>query len=186
MAGKTKGLVIRSRLNFVKDRFGESELKRIIDSLSIEDQRILRGIILPTSWYPAGTNARLDTAIIATIGGRSEQAFWDLGRASATTNLEGLHKNFIREKDPMRFMGKTPAIYRLYYGTGSRTFEATGETSGTITTIGAEDVTEGDCLTVMGWYERALELVLATDIEIKHPTCRGAGGDLCRYEVSWS
>ena len=49
----------------------------------------------------------------------------------------------------------------------------------------AEGVTEADCLTVMGWYEKALELAGARNPVLTHPVCRAHGGSVCRYEVSW-
>jgi hypothetical protein len=181
-----KGVVLVSRKRFVVERFGADALARIVASLSAEDREILDGILLPAGWYSAETAARFDAAIVAVMGGVSERALWELGRASAEENLEKFQASFIRNKTPLGFLAQTPAIYRLYYGTGRREFVPSGPNAGAIVTHDAEGATIADCLTIMGWHERALEMVGARAIKITHPVCRARGGPHCRYEVSWS
>jgi uncharacterized protein (TIGR02265 family) len=180
-----KGAVLASRKRFVTERFGAPALEKVIATLPESDREILRGIILPAAWYPMETQVRLDTAIVETMGRASERAFWELGRESASDNLPRFQGAIARGRSPMSFLQHTPTIYRLYYGTGRREFVATSEASGTITTYDAEGVTVADCLTIMGWHERALELVGAKQPKISHPICRAKGGSVCRYDVSW-
>jgi hypothetical protein len=185
VGAKVKGVVLTSRRSFVVERFGEASLAAIVASLPREDREILGGILLPFGWYPAETAARFDAAIIEKMGAASERALWELGRASAAHNLEKFHAAFVRGKTPLSFLAQTPTIYRQYYETGRREFTATGEHAGTIVTYDAESVTVGDCLTVMGWHERALEIVGARSVRIVHPVCRARGGPVCRYDLSW-
>jgi uncharacterized protein (TIGR02265 family) len=184
--GRTKGAVLVARLRFVEERFGSDALGAIIAALPDDDRRTLEEIVLPAAWYPAELNARLDAAIIKHMGGDAKRAFWELGRQSADRNLDTMHRGFLRKKSPMRLLEQTTTIYRLYYDSGSRDFEATGETSGVIVTRGAEDPTEGDCLTVMGWHQRALEKCGARDVKVTHPECRARGGAVCRYALAWT
>jgi len=128
---------------------------------------------------------RFDAAIVAVMGGAAESALRDLGRASAQENLERFQHAFVQGKTPMTFLEQTPAIYRMYYASGSREFVATGERSARLETRDAEGVTEADCETIMGWHECALEHVGAKNIRITHPTCRARGGATCVYELAW-
>jgi uncharacterized protein (TIGR02265 family) len=186
MSGRVKGTVLLSRKAFVEERFGKDKLESVLTSMTPADQTLLRGMVLPLSWYDAEACQRFDAAIIKVIGGNAEQAFRDLGRKSADDNLGKFQAGFVRGKAPLSFLAQTPAIYRLYYEIGSREFTKTNETSGVLTTHGAESVTTGDCLTVMGWHERALEMVGAKRPVITHPKCRAMGADTCSYHVSWS
>jgi hypothetical protein len=179
-------VVLSSRRSFVLRRFGAETLAKISGSLPEEDRDILEGILLPAGWYPVDVAARFDAAIVSVMGGASERAFWELGRASADENLLKFQASFVRGKTPATFLAQTPAIYRLYYEKGRREFIPSGANAGTIVTRDAESVTVADCLTVMGWHERALEMVGAKSIRIAHPTCRARGGAVCRYELSWA
>jgi uncharacterized protein (TIGR02265 family) len=186
VGAKIKGAVLVARRRFVLERFGVDALASIVARLPEADREILEGIMLPASWYPAETAARLDAAIVAIMGGSSERALWELGRASADENLERFQASFVRRKSPLAFLAQTPAIYRLYYETGRREFIPSGTHAGAIVTHDAESVTVADCFTIMGWHERALEMVGARAVKITHPVCRARGGANCRYEVSWS
>lgn len=186
MSARIKGTILLSRKSLVSERFGPEQLDSVIASLPPADQGLLRGMILPLSWYPAETCFRFDAAIIKIIGGNAQRAFRELGRKSAEDNLARFQAGFIRGKTPLTFLAQTPAIYRLYYEVGSREFTKSSETSGVLTTHGAESVTAADCLTVMGWHERALEMVGAKKPVLTHPTCRAEGATTCVYNVAWS
>ena len=78
------------------------------------------------------------------------------GEASADQNLATLHHAFLVEGNPHAFLAKAPAIYRMYYETGRREYKQAGEREGVLTTYDAETFSGPDCLTVIGWYRRAL------------------------------
>jgi hypothetical protein len=141
--------------------------------------------MLTVGWYPFELGKRLDDAIVTVVGGGDLQFFRRLGRASADKNLTSLHKSFLTPGDPHAFLAKAPQIYALYYDTGHREYERTGERSGVITTTGAETFSMPDCLTVIGWYERALEMCGATRPTLVEEECRAQGGAVCRYQVRW-
>jgi len=105
--------------------------------------------------------------------------------ASADRNLTTLHRAFLVAGDPHAFLAKAPQIYALYYETGRRAYARTGERAGLLTTTGAETFSAPDCLTVVGWYRRALELCGATGVRVVEEECRARGGAVCRYRVSW-
>ena len=53
------------------------------------------------------------------------------------------------------------------------------------TTYEAETFSKADCLTVIGWYKRALELCGANNPRVIEDKCRARGDEVCRYRVSW-
>jgi uncharacterized protein (TIGR02265 family) len=179
-----KGTILKSRLGFVEQHWGRPGLQRVLEELSDEDRRALEAI-LTVKWYPFEVGERLDEAIVRVLGDGRTDVFERLGVASADANLTTLHKGFLTPGRPHAFLAKAPQIYRFYYETGSREYEPKDENSGTLTTRDAETFSTPDCLTVVGWYRRALEMCGATGIRIQEPQCRARGDDVCRYELRW-
>jgi len=182
---KIKGSIIKSRIEFVRKEFGEAGLSRIMDSLPEEDQKIL-GRLVAVAWVDFAVGKRLDEAIVKELGGGGTRVFERLGEASAEVNLSTLHSAFLAPGDPQAFLAKAPQIYRLYYDVGWREYEATGEREGVLTTHDAETFSKPDCLTVVGWYRKALEMCGAKNVRIMEEECRAGGGHVCKYRVSWS
>ena len=180
-----KGAILKSRLGFVEQHWGREGVERVLGSLPEEDQRALRAV-LTVKWYPFELGERLDAAIVEVLAGGRSEVFERLGAASADANLTTLHKQFLSPGRPHVFLGKAPQIYGFYYETGSRTYEATGERSGVITTSDAETFSVPDCLTVIGWYRRALEMCGVEGVRIVEDECRARGGQVCRYRIEWT
>jgi uncharacterized protein (TIGR02265 family) len=181
---KVKGAVLRSRLALVEDLGGAEGMAKVLGSLSGEDRSSLESL-LPTNWYPFQIGQRLDDAIVREIGGGRREFFETLGAASAQKNLSGVHKGFLVPGDPHGFLEKAPLIYSFYYDTGRREYLRTGEREGILTTYDATTFSAPDCLTVVGWHRRALEMCGARQPRVVEEECRARGGAFCRYRVSW-
>lgn len=182
---QVKGSVLKARLGFVEDHFGQDGVARVLAGLPEEDQKALR-MVLTVKWYPFELGKRLDSAIVEVLGGGRPEFFERLGEASADKNLTTLHHGFMTEGKPQAFLARAPAIYALYYETGRREYRQTGDTEGILTTYDAETFSTADCLTVVGWYRRALQMCGAKDVEVVEEECRAKGGAVCRYRVSWA
>jgi len=187
--GKTsriRGHVLLSRLKYVRDVAGEAGLQKVLAALAAPDRDVLTGMIPLVSWYPAELNLRLDAAIGAVLSPRDKNhLFRELGRASAEKNLKGVHRTYVREGDPHYLLAASPLIYAAYYAVGRRTCEKTGERSAVLRTYQAENVTAADCLTVVGWHERAIELCGGRDVKVVETQCRTRGADCCEYRCEW-
>ena len=181
---KIKGSVLKSRLAFVREQGGEEALARVLASLPPDDQKALSSV-MPVAWLPFEIGRRLDDAIVQVLGGGSLSYFERLGEASAEKNLGTVHAAFLAPGDPHAFLAKAPQIYRMYYQVGRRECEKVGEREAVLTTHEAETFSKADCLTVIGWYKRALEMCGARNPRIFEEECRAAGGSVCRYRVTW-
>lgn len=180
-----KGTVLEARLKFVEAQLGKDVLARLVTLLPADDRQQLSHV-LAGRWYPFELGARLDEAIARVAGRARNELFRGLGRASADTNLGGVHRTFVRPGDPLGFLERTELLYPFYYEGGRRTFEALGPCEGVLTTYDAPSFSAPDCLTVCGWYERALELCGAREVEVVEEACRARGAAACRYHVRWS
>jgi uncharacterized protein (TIGR02265 family) len=184
---RIKGSVLISRLNMLRQQGGAAQVEAVLGRLSAEDQSVLRKMILPIAWYPMALNLRLDGAIADVLSPEDRaRAFIDMGRASAEENLHAAHSIFVRQGDPQYLLSQAARIYRFYYAVGSRTYEKTGPTAAVLRTFDAENVTEADCLTIVGWHQRAIEICGGRDVRVTHPQCRARGAPHCEYHCSWS
>ena len=143
-----------------------------------------------TQWpdaFPLG-NGRLGAMVYG--GARieriflSEGSFWS-GEASAEKNLSTVHAGYLTQGDGHAFLSKSPSIYSLYYETGRREYEPAGPHEGVLTTHVAETFSAPDCLTVVGWYRKALEMCGLKGVQVREEECRAKGGSVCRYRVRW-
>jgi hypothetical protein len=182
---KVKGGVLQSRLSFVEKHGGKAGLERVLARLTPGDRAVLAGL-LPSAWYPFVVGQRLDAAIFAELGGGRPDFFLRLGAASADKNLGGVHRAFLRPGDAHGFLAQTPEIYSFYYDQGRRTYEPVGEHEAVLVTHDAETFSEADCLTVVGWHRRALEMCGVGGVEVVEEECRARGGAVCRYRVRWA
>jgi uncharacterized protein (TIGR02265 family) len=186
MPMQVKGAILLSRRAFVQEMHGDATWRRVVDAVpaSVRDQ--ISSMIVSSAWYPFEACKQLDAAIARVLGKSRDEVYRQLGVRSAQQNLKGAHKNFLMPGDPQAFMAKTDRVYSFYYAQGRRSYEATGPSSGVMTTHDAETFSDGDCLTVIGWYEEALRMCGARDVLINETRCRARGDSVCRYELRWT
>ncbi|WP_338867556.1 TIGR02265 family protein [Myxococcus stipitatus] len=183
---RIKGGVLISRLNLLRQQGGQLRVDLVLGRLPPSDQALLRKSLLPVAWYPLELNLRLDSAIAEVLSPEDEsRAFIEMGRASAEESLRGPQHAFLQAGDPHFLLSQAARIYRFYYAVGSRTYDKTGPRSAILRTFSAENVTEADCLTIIGWHERAIELSGGLTPRITHPLCRAQGAPHCEYHCCW-
>ena len=186
VGNRIKGGVLVSRLAYIPAVGGAGALLRVMARLSAADREILQGYLLPTSWYPLDLNLRLDNAIAEELFAHDPRSgFLEMGRASAQKSLTGSQSMFLKAGDPHFLLAQAQVIYRMYYAVGKRSYEKSGPKSAVLRTSDAEAVTTTDCLTVVGWHIRALELCGASGVVVTEPRCRAKGDPVCEYELSW-
>jgi uncharacterized protein (TIGR02265 family) len=181
-----RGAVIASRLKFVREKGGPEMRERVLARLPAEDQEVLRGWLQSTAWYSFDLNRRLDDAIAAELSpGDRKRVFLEMGRASAEANLLAGQRAYVKPGDPQALLRAAPEIYAAYYAAGRREYEQVGETAAVLRTYEAESVTAEDCLTVVGWHVRAIELCGGRDVKVVETRCRARGHPCCEYRCDW-
>ena len=187
MIGKVKGTLLIARMKYLRAQ-GTESADRVLRRLSEEDQRVVGGMLLPSTWYPAGVLLRLETTIAALLArGDRHQLFRDMGRFSAETNLgpTGVQRPYLREGDPQFLLRHVPRMYSAQHSAGRREYQQTGERSAVLRTLEAEEASVDDCLTTVGWLERAVELSGGRSVRVVERQCRVNGGANCEYHCEW-
>ena len=182
-SANVKGSIVRSRLDVLRSR---GVFDQVMALLPESDRAVWTGIVLAVSWYSFEMSQRLDVATAKVLGGGdTRKAYLEMGRASAEANLASVHKAYVRAGQPHHLLSCAPQIYKQYYDKGHRTYEQVSPTSGVLRTFEAENVTANDCLTVVGWYERAIELCGGTAVRVRETLCKARGDAHCEYVCTW-
>lgn len=179
-----KGSVLKSRLAFVNQKLGKVGLARILARVTKQDREILEGILLPAGWYPFETSERLTIAIAHELGD-GDEVYRELGRQSAEMNLAASQRVYVRERDPHGLLKAAASIYRLYYASGERTYERVADGKALLRTVGSDTFSREDCLTIIGWHERAIAMCGGKDVRVMQPKCRVRGDECCEYVCEW-
>ena len=181
---KVKGGALLSRIAFVREQRGEDAVRRVLDRLSPEDRHACSQV-LTGGWYPFEVSKHLDEAVAAEIA-IGEKVFLLMGEKSAEQNLNGPHKAMLSPGDPHGLLRRTPQIYQMYYDTGRRTYDYIDERKAVIRTYDAATYSKHDCLTIIGWHRKAIEMCGGKNPRVTETKCRAAGDEICEYVCEWS
>jgi len=176
--------VLQSRLAYVKSRGGPGTVELVLARLCAEHRKTLSELILPVGWYPFEINVELDRAIMLSLGG-GRGIYREMGVQSATDSLGATHKNLIRARDPQGLLKHSAQIHKLYYDTGYRTYEWVSAKSAILRTFDCKSFSTEDCLTNMGWHEKAIALCGGKSVRVSEPQCRARGAKCCEYVCQW-
>jgi uncharacterized protein (TIGR02265 family) len=188
LEGQVKGTLLLARMKYLRAR-GADETERVLRRMSAADQHVLRGMVLPSTWYPAALLIRLEmTAVAILSSGDRRELFLDMGRFSADTNLgpRGVQRPYLKEGEPHYLLRNLPRMYSAQHTDGARSYEETGPRSATVRTLDGEQPAPEDCLTAVGWLKRAIELSGGRLVTVEETCCRGRGADRCEYVCRWA
>ena len=187
--GRVKGTLVISRMKYLRSR-GPEETERVLRRLSAEDQNLLRGMLLPSSWYPADVVLRLEMTIVALLSkGERRELFVDMGRFSADANLGagGVQRPYLRDGDPHFLLRNVPRMYSAQHAGGVRTYEPLTPTGAIVRTLeGGNEPNAEDCFTTVGWLRRAIELSGGKIVTVEETRCRARGAECCEYVCRWA
>jgi uncharacterized protein (TIGR02265 family) len=188
LAGSVKGTLVIARMKYLRAQ-GPDAGERVLRRMSQADQAVLRGMLLPSAWYPGDLLLRLEMTIAALLAQGDRRAlFLDMGQFSADTNLgpSGVQRPFLSEGDPHFLLRNVPRMYATQHSAGTRTYEQTGPRSAVIRTIAGEEPDAEDCLTAVGWLRRAVELSGGRAATVEETRCRARGETCCEYVCKWA
>ncbi len=186
--GTVKGTLVVARMKYLRAQ-GPDSAERVLKRMSQADQSVLRGLLLPSTWYPADLLLRLEMTIAAVLARGDRRAlFLDMGTFSADTNLgaNGVQRPYLRENDPHFLLRNVPRMYASQHSGGVRSYEQTGARGAVIRTIDGKPPDSEDCLTAIGWLKRAVELSGGRAVTVIETQCRARGGVCCEYVCNWA
>ncbi len=189
VGGKVKGTLLISRMKYLRAQ-GTEATERVLKRLAQADQGVLRGMLLPSSWYSADLMQRFEMTIAAVLARGDRRAlFLDMGQFSADTHLSenGIQRAYVRRDDPHFLLRNVPRMYSAQHSDGTtRSYEQTGLRSAVLRTVAGEPPHAEDCLTAVGWLRRAIELSGGRAVQVDEARCRANGAECCEFHCTWA
>jgi uncharacterized protein (TIGR02265 family) len=186
--GRVKGALVIARMKYLRARGGDA-CERVLRRMSASDQAALRGMLLPSSWYPADLLVRLEMTAVALLArGERRGLFLDMGRFTADAHLGpgGVHRAYLGQGDPHALLRNVPRMYAAQHAGGVRTYERLEPKAAAIRTHEGESPNAEDCFTAVGWLKRAVEIAGGRIVTVEETRCRGRGADACEYVCRWA
>ncbi|MDP3938746.1 MAG: hypothetical protein Q8R92_11520, partial [Deltaproteobacteria bacterium] len=127
-AAHIKGLVLKSRLDYVKQFYGEKGLQLLIESLPPEGQDAIRDGVLVSTWYPLDKAIEILVAIDEIFGKGDFELMRKIGGFTARVALAGgVQQSFGKQNDPGFVLKMAPILFQQYYDSGRIEIESKGE-----------------------------------------------------------
>src|SRR5579884_3244181 len=143
----------------------------------------LRGILMPTAWYPTELFV---TAIGAARRLYGKEDFYELyGRAAAEYEIGVFFRLLARLTSPAYLLGRAGKVWRRFHDTGEWIMEGHGnEVRAVLADFGVVDA--GYCQVLVGWIRRAGQLTGSKGGDVQHPQCRARGAKACLFTGWWT
>jgi hypothetical protein len=144
-----KGSSIKSKLEFVRERFGpdaEAALKR-----SFASQGLF--LILESEWYPYALFDDLCVAIAENHYGGDLERLVEVGEYSAERTLRTVYEAYLEGGDFLRFLTRIATLHGRFYNQGRMEVEVGDDSkSCRLTLQGAPEYREADIQIAVGYY----------------------------------
>lgn len=187
-SGKVRGALLLARLRYVRS-LGATRALKIVASLEPELRVILdERKIVPSGWYAAEVVRALDQAIAhEAAGGNREAALVAIGQfnADASFGPTGPLLSYAGQNDPHALLRAVPQIHAGLAGAGARGYARVGARAALVRAVQGHRNEGGDCLTNVGWLQRAIERCGGRDVQVVETACIGRGGSCCEYRCEW-
>jgi uncharacterized protein (TIGR02265 family) len=182
--GQVKGTAVQSSLRYVRERFGDEALARVLSALPRADSAALENV-LSSAWYPMQVFLLFMQEAERQLALQDPEVVRNMGRASCDHGVTGVYKIFFKVGSPEFIISRGARVFSSYYDSGElRVVEsAPGRAVAELTSL--EGGAPQFCERIYGWMQRTLELAGARNLRSSHPSCVHRGDAVCRFEGNW-
>ncbi len=153
---RVKGSSIRSKFDFVHDRFGEAAERRFRERF--RDRQLLP--VLDSKMYPFSDYDQVNRAIAEEFYDGDLTRLSEVGAYSAQKVLTGVYRAFAAGKDFPGFLDRAATLHERFYSHGKmKVTMADGGKACAIELGGAPTYSEADLYIAGGFYSGAAELL---------------------------
>jgi len=182
-----KGILLNGWMKFLKERYGEEAVTKVLNSLSPEERRLVPAIFLDASWYPYDALHVLRKLTKPLVVRTDGDVTAEIGRYMAQHAFTGVYKPLLT-RDPLKQVQKFTSIGEFFFKEARKLeTEITGPASCLVRyryQAGAKP-TRAICQSLTGFWSRSIELSGASNVKASHPRCFAAGADCCEFLFEW-
>lgn len=185
---KISGAIISSRLVFAENRWGKSARQKLTSLLPLKEKKLAESPVFENSWFELASLEALDKTILEEFANGDTSILHELGKFSAEFNFWRL-PTAVTEQKPEDLFKNASRINVLFQNFGEVEIEQLPDKGG-IKQVALiyryqHHVSENYCASGLGYFEKLLEQLGFSVIEIKETECQSKGAPVHRYEVSW-
>lgn len=181
---KVKGTKITSKMEFVREVYGEEGERQVKESLSEDDQTAVRRV-LDVGWYPRELYERVVEAVVQGPGGGDARVLDRLGTHSAERMAEGAYNAYYRAKDPLKVLEGMVPLHGMLNDPGEMSVELLSDGHLAII-VESPKGHDSICRIARAYYQRSVELCGVRNVSVRDVACSGRSDDACRFEVRWT
>jgi hypothetical protein len=183
---RVKGTMLRTRLDFLRERYGPEAPPAVLGALDAEERRLVQSA-LPGSWLPFSLVNHIDDEIVRRYGDGNAELCRDMGAFSAHRTLATVYRMFVEQAggEPLRLMEGMSALHSTFYDWGSMRATRSGERRCRVESDYKGGATRANCLAAVGFYGEALRQLAVRGAQVRELGCQALGAPVCLYEVSW-
>jgi len=184
---KDRGIIPRYVRLWLKERFGEEGLERVLERLDPAARAMLAKPV-PHAWYPVELTRELYAAIDAEFGARDPDALPDLGRFVARRSVKGFLQYLVRFLSVDQLIQRIGAAWRRYHNGGGITVHALDNDQGRrrgLAEIKGYDAGPAGCVIMQGFIETLISSAGARNVEVVKKGCIHKGDEVCSWLISY-
>jgi hypothetical protein len=193
---KVRGTSILGTLEFARTRFGEPQVREVVESLPPAERSLLRDTagsgIAQHGWYDTSLLVDLTGRIDSRLGKGDLSLAREAGNFVAFQDVNRFFKWLMRLGGPGVLFNRAGAVWNNYYDDGRYVLESLGDGRAVIRIEGSSSAGPVVCKRMEGWIERALTLTLGAQAqpaihETGHLVRETAVGPqaFCRFAAEW-
>lgn len=189
--GNVKGNALGKLKSCVANRHGDAGMERWTAELGPEDAAMLRGLILPNSWYPVRLWNTLADRYVTLFGAGDMQSFRAVAEQIAEEDLHTFFKVLLKLGSPAMVIRRASSLWERYFDEGTMDATELGPSHFHVRLTAPRDAERGagrvTCsVGVPAWQERALRTAGGKGVRAAHVSCRFKGALACEYDVTWA
>ena len=182
---RVKGTAVLASLRYVRERFGDDALARVIEALPDADRAAFGHGALASSWYEMDAFLHFMQEAERQLGAQEPDVVRRMGRASCDYGVTTVYKIFFKVGSPEFIITRATRVFSNYYDTGELRIVESDPRRVVGELAGFEGGGPQFCDRIFGWMQRTLELAGAKNLRSAHSACVHRGDPVCRFEGRW-
>jgi hypothetical protein len=181
---QVKGTAVVASARYIRERFSQSSLDRVLRALPEGDRSAFDAGILASAWYPMDLLLRFMQEAERQLAGTEPELIRNMGAASADYGLTTVYRIFFKVGSPEFIISRAAGVFSKYYDTGKLSVDSRpGRTVVELSDL--QGTASQFCARIHGWMARILELTGAKNPRSAHSLCVHRGDPVCRWEGTW-
>jgi hypothetical protein len=165
-----KGILLKSRLDFLERNFGADAIERLLPHLKGEAKELFSDTkkIRATSWYDFEINKELDETIRRVLVKGDAGVFWRMG--AFTNEFQTVSSSRHAYHDPWKYLAVHISVLPRFWKPGRAELIRVDDGEAIIRIHDLRS-TRHYCLTNLGFFHTGLEMAGATEVEVVETQC---------------